>query len=498
MKIFFLTFFLVQSIFASSLQLVTSSNPSRLNPIFANDSASSQISSHIFSSLLKYDKNLNIVGDLALSYSFKDDTSLIFKLRKDVKWHDGKSFSAKDVKFTYDLINNPNIVSSYTATFVKVKSVEILDDYTIEVKYKEPYFKALEVWMMGIVPEHILKKSKDPMNDNFNKKPIGTGPYKLKSLEFSKNIELIANEDYYEGKPKIDKISYHIIADPMTTFLMLKSNKLDAGSLEAMQIERQVSKEFFNNFNVYEDMARAYTYLGFNLKRDKFKDPKVREALSLAIDRVELTKILFLGHASVCNGPFFPKSNAYNKDVKIPTQDIKKAKELLKQAGYTKDNPLEFEIATSNSNSTRTNAAIMIQQQLSKVGVKVTLRIMEWQAFLNMVVFPRNFDTVILGWSLSYTPDPYLIWHSDNDRKGGFNFVGYNNKEVDQLINKMQITSKPQELYKIQQEIFKKIVEDNPYLFLYIPNSIEVVSKKVKNITKSKLGIWHNYIKWEK
>lgn len=494
----FLFLILPLFIFAETLHLSTSSNPSRINPILATDSASSEIASHIFNGLVKYDKDAKeIIGDLAEKFYFEDNVTLIFRLRKDVYWHDGAPFSAKDVLFTYELINAPQVVSPYTSNFRMVKSVEILDPYTIKVLYKEPYFKALELWMSGILPYHLLKDEKNIMSSGFNTKPVGTGPYRLSRLEFSKNIELKANDTYFEHPPKIERIIYHVIPDANTRFLMLKTQKIDIGSLEAMQIERQVEADFFENYRVIEEIAHAYTYLGFNLRREKFQDPRVREALSLAIDRKELVDILFMGHGQVCTGPFLPGGPSFNSMVKAPKQDILKAKVLLKEAGYDAQHPFHFEIATSNSSSIRPYAAQILQYQLKRAGVDVTLRVMEWQAFLNMVVFPREFDTVLLGWSLSLSPDPYLLWHSESDKPGGFNFVGYHDTRVDKLIEEMQATIERQRLAKIQQEIFAEVVADNPYLFLYIPNSIQVVDKKIKGIEPTLNGIWHNYIDWE-
>ncbi|MBA3026635.1 MAG: peptide ABC transporter substrate-binding protein [Sulfurimonas sp.] len=486
-------------LFASTLHLATSANPSRLNPILATDSSSSEIAGFLFNGLLKYDKDSStIIGDLAEDFYFQDNRTVIFKLRKNVTWHDGVKFTAKDVIFTYETLMSPKIVSPYTANFRFVESVKALDEFTCEVKYTKPYFKALETWMMGILPEHILQNDENLMNSEFNTNPIGTGPYKLYQLEHSKNIILVAYEDYFEGKSKIERIAFHVIADPMTRFLMLKSSALDIGNIEPMEFERQLSKDFFKKFDVYEEISRSYTYLGFNLRREKFKNPKVREALSLAIDREQIVKILFFKHAKVCTGPFLPTTKAFNEDVKAPKQNIKKAKELLQEAGYDENNPFEFEIATSNSSSIRPYAAEILQHQLKEAGVVVKLRVMEWQAFLNMVVFPNDFDTVLLGWGLSPMPDPYMFWHTQSDKKGGFNLVGYNNPLIDKMIEESQeIIDKPK-LDALFREMFKIIVNDNPYLFLYIPNSITATSKNIKNIQPSPSGIWHNYIEWEK
>ncbi len=483
----------------ATLQLATSSNPARLNPLLATDSSSSEITGFLFNGLVKYDKDSKeIIGDLANSFYFKNPTTLIFQLRKNVKWHDGKDFTAADVLFTYKTLTSDKIASPYSAGFRFVKDVKALDDYTVEVDYKEPYFKALETWMMGMLPKHLLQDEKDLMTSSFNTHPVGTGPYRLTQLELSKNIELTAFDDYFEGRPKIDKISFHVIPDPMTRLLMLKNAQLDIGSIEPLVMQRQLGKEFFKKFNIYEKISLSYTYLGFNLRRTKFQDPRVREALSLAIDRQEIVDILFFNHAKVCTGPFLPGTKAFNKDVKAPKQNIEKAKELLKAAGYDAKHPFTFEIVTSNASSIRPYAAEILQYQLQKAGVVVKLRVMEWQAFLNMVVFPHKFDAVLLGWGLSPTPDPYIFWHSDSDKPGGFNLVGYHNKKLDRLIEKSQKVVNREKLGKMWQEMFQMITEDNPYLFLYIPNSITAVNKKIKHIEPALGGIWHNYITWEK
>ncbi len=498
MKLFLL---LLQSVWliASTLHLSASSNPARLNPLIATDSASSSIAAFMFNSLVKYDSTgQKIIGDLAESYRYVTPTVIEFKLRHGVTWHDGKPFSAQDVLFTYNLIKSPKTITPYASDFRVVKSVNVMDDFTLRVTYEKPYFKALEIWMMGIVPQHILQNEKDIMGSSFNTHPVGTGPYILKKLEFSKQIVLEANPSYFEHKAKIERIVFHVISDPMTRFLMLKSGEIDIDSLEPMQYERQLGGDFHKSFGVIETASHSYTYLGFNLRLNKFKDPRVREALSLAIDRQELIDILFLNHGKVCTGPFLPGSKGFNDRLKAPKQNIIKARALLASAGYDSAHPFEFEIATSNSNAIRPYAAEIMQRQLGRIGVKVTLRVMEWQAFLNTVVMPKKFDAVLLGWSLSLTPDPYMVWHSDSDVPGGFNMIGYHSAVTDSLIERMESSTEPEKIGSLQRDIFGQIVGDNPYLFLVIPNEITVYNRKITGIKPTINGIWENYIDWEK
>ena len=499
MRSFFLLCLCSFLLHASTLHLSLSANPSRLNPLIATDSASGEITSFLFNGLVKWDKyQKKIIPDLAESFHFLDDTHLMFKLRHNVKWHDGTPFTADDVLFTYKTLISSKIASPYSSSFRFVKNVVKKDDYTVVVIYKKPYFKALETWMMGIVPKHLLQNEKNLMSSAFNTHPVGTGPYKLKRLVFSQDIILEGNKAYFEHPPKIEKIAFHVVPDSMTRFLMLKSHQLDIGSLSPIEYEKKLPKEFGDFYAIYENIALAYTYLGFNLKKKKFQDPRVRRALSLAIDRQEIVDIMFFGHAKVCTGPFLPTSIAFNPNVHPPKRDVQKAKALLKEAGYDATHPLTFEIATSNSNPTRPYVAQILQHQLKEAGVVVKLRIMEWQAFLNMVVFPRKFDTVLLGWGLSPTPDPRLFWHSQSDVKGGFNFVGYHNPTVDRLIEQSETVIERDKLARLWQKMFALIVADNPYLFLYIPTSISALSRRIHGVEALPSGFWHNYIDWIK
>lgn len=498
MKFLSLIFLLFVFLNSSTLNLSISSSPSRLNPILSNDSASSEISNWLFNGLFKYDKNGNITVDLALMYEFKSPTKLIVKLKDNILWHDNVKLTAHDVVFTYEKIIDPKVFNSIKSNFKEVESVKALDKLTLEINYKNPYFKAIEIWMVGILPKHILENEKDLMTSNFNKAPIGTGAYKIKEFKVGQDIELIANENYFEGKPKIEKILYQFLPDSNTSFLYLKQKKLDIGSLTPIQIDRQIDNNFKNNYQIIEKPAFAYTYMGFNLNNAKFKNKKIREALSLAINRQELVDILFFGHGEVCNGPFLPKTFAYNENVQTPIQNIKKAKELLKEEGYDENNPFSFEVVTNTGNDIRINAAQIIQYQLQKAGINMKIRVMEWQAFLNTIVHPRNFEAIILGWSLSLMPDAYPLWHSSSAKLGGFNLVNYKNKEVDELIQKGSTTVDKKELSKIYKKIFDLIVDDLPYLFLYIPNSITVVNKDIKNIEPTFTGIMHNQKDWIK
>ena len=475
-----------------------SSSPTRLNPLLATDSSSSEITDWIFNGLIKFDANGSLAPDLATDWRFEDNRTLLFHLRKGVQWHDGTPFTSRDVTFTYDFMRSDKVVTPYKSNFKYVSAVEAVDDYTVRVRYSQPYFKALSIWMMGILPAHLWEREKDPMRSRLNKLPVGTGPYRLtRPFGINERIVLEANDHYYEHPPFISRQIYHYIGDPATEFMMLKAGKLDIGGLSPLQLDRQVGPDFKKSYAIYEQPSHSYTYLGFNLRDPKFRDPRVRRAVALGIDRQEIIDLLFFGHGRPCYGPFMPGSSVYPKGFKPERYDPVQAQKLLKEAGYDREHPLRFTLVTNTGNETRINAAQIIQQQLRRIGVEMKIRTMEWQAFLNTVVFPRNFEAVLLGWSLSLIPDAYSIWHSDGDKKGGFNFVGYHNRQVDRLIKESERLVDPEAFAAHYRKIFRLIVADYPYVFLYIPDSITAVSRRIEGVSPSIIGIQHNFIDWK-
>ncbi|MCS7151359.1 MAG: peptide-binding protein [Endomicrobia bacterium] len=488
--------------------------PTYLNPVLASDSASAAINSLVYNGLVKYDKDLSLIGDLAEKWSIsKDGKEIVFYLRKDVRWHDGEKFTAYDVNFTYEKIIDPKVKTPYSSDFELITKCIVIDQYTIKFIYKEPYIPALESWGIGIIPKHIFDNSKYDFNSHpANKKPVGTGPYKFLKWVTDEKIELIANEDYFEGRPYIQKYVFRVIPDQSVQFLELLNESIDSMNLTPEQF--YAYPEFFKNYNKFSYPSFSYTYLGFNLKHPLFKDKKVRQAIAHAINKQEIISGVLLGKGKPATGPFPPQSWAYNEDVKDYEYNLEKAKELLKQAGWkfnieenilqqevlidgkSKNVNFEFTLITNQGNKIRQLVAEIIQQQLKKVGIKVNIQILEWSIFINNYIVPRNFDAVILGWSLSRDPDQYSIWHSSQREPGRYNFVNYVNPEVDKLLELGRKEYNFDNRKKIYKKIHKIIHRDIPYVFLYYPESMPVVHKRIKNVEVSKIGIGWNFIKW--
>lgn len=504
-------FFILSSLYAADYgdALISGSiaDARTLVPMLASDSASSDVAGLIFNGLVKYDKDINLIGDLAEKWVIEDGgLTIIFYLRKDVSWHDGKKFSAKDVEFTYKKLIDPKVRTPYSGDFERVKSFEIIDDYTVKITYKEPFAPGLSSWGMSIIPEHLLDKE-DLNTTSFSRHPIGTGPYKFKSWKTQETIELVSNHEYFEHRPYIDRYLFRVIPDESTMFLELQSLGIDLSGLTPLQFIRQTGNDFFKkNYNKYKLPSSGYVYLGYNLNDPRFKDQKIRLALNYAVDKDEIIKIVLLGLGNVSSGPFTPSSWAFNKNIEPFPFDPGLAKAMLKEAGWSdsdndgwleKDGKIfEFSIVTNQGNEERLKVAQIIQRRLKDIGIKVKVKVIEWSVFLTEYIDKRSFEAVLLGWSLSRDPDNYDIWHSSKTKEGEFNFVGYKNSRVDELLEEARKTFDQEKRKGFYHKIQEIIYSEQPYMFLYVPDSLPVISSRFEGIKPAPIGIGYNIIDW--
>ncbi len=481
--------------------------PVNLIPFFASDSASLEISKLVFNGLVKYDKDLKIVGDLAESFEVLDGgMKIVFHLRKNVKWQDGRPFTAADVEFTLQTLKDPDTPTPYGGDFEKVGSLKVIDDVTVEVSYKEPFSPGLASWSMGIVPKHLLQ-NEDLMKTHFSRNPVGTGPYVLKKWKTGELLELWANNDYFQGRPFIERVVTRIIPDAATIFLELQTGNLDSAGLAPLQFKRQTDTGFFKNtYAKYRYPSFGYSYLGYNLENPLFRDKTVRKALGFAINKQEIADVTLLGFGRVATGPFLPASWAHNPRVKPAGFDPELARELLHEAGWTDhdgDGILErdgrkfsFTILTNQGNEQRKMACEIIQRRLKEVGIEVKIQIVEWGTFLREFIDKKRFEAVLLAWNLSYDPDIFDIFHSSKTRPGEFNFVSYKNEEVDALLEQGRRSFREEDRAPIYHRIHELISDDEPYTFLFVPDALLALHKRFRGPTPAPIGIGYNFTEW--
>lgn len=473
-----------------------------------SDSASHTAAGYVFNGLVRYDKDLKLEGELAESWEVSPDGKrIVFHLRKGVKWQDGAPFTSADVLFTYRRMIDPKTPTAYAEDFKQVKRASAPDPYTFVVEYEKPFAPALASWGMHILPKHLLVQYPDISRSPLNKHPVGTGPYRFLEWKTGEKTVFEANPDYFEGRPYLSRVITRVIPDPATMFLELKAGGIDRMGLTPLQYTRQTgTAEFRNSFNKYRYLSFGYTYLGFRLDHPLFRDKRVRQAFAHAVHKQEIIDGVLFGLGQEATGPYKPGTWVYNPEVKKYPYDPKRAKELLGEAGWKDedgDGILEkegrkfaFTVLTNAGNESRAKTAAILQQNLAAVGVKMEIRTLEWAAFINEFVDKRKFDAVILGWNITQDPDQYDIWSSRKTGPKELNFVGFQNAEVDRLLEEgrrtFDIEKRKQAYFRIQEIL----AEEQPYVFLYYPDALPVVHRRIHGIEPAPAGISYNFPKW--
>lgn len=484
--------------------------PSGLIPMIAGESAASAIASNIFNSLLRYDRNLELEGELAQSWQVSADRKTItFKLKPDLKWADGEPLTSADVLFTWQLVTDENTRTPYGSDYKLVVKAETPDPLTFRVSYQEPYAPALDTWAgLQILPKHLLE-GEDINTTAFAQNPVGSHYYKLETWKHGERISLTKNPYATQGEAKIERLVSRFIPDAASQFLELMADNIDTMNLNPIQYARifPARPDLSQRIALYKELGNNYTYLGFNLKRKPFDDIRVRKAINYAINKQELIDGVLLGLGEPVASPYKPGTRWSNPDLQPYPYDREKALSLLNEAGYAdhdgdgildKDGePLRFEILT-NQNKQREMSAVLIQRRLKEIGIDTSIRVLEWASFIGRFIKTGEFDATVLGWSLSLDPDQYSIWHSSQQAPGQFNFIGYNNPVVDKLLEQGRMELDIEKRTKIYHEFAQLLLEDSPIVYLYAGYGLPAIHKRIKGIDDPAppAGIGHNSHEW--
>lgn len=488
----------------------TIGEPSGLIYMVAGESAAGAISSNIFNKLLKYDKNLDLESELAESWRISSDQKTItFKLKPNLKWSDGKPLTSADVLWTWQAVTDEKTRSPYASDYQLVKKAETPDAFTFSVTYDQAYAPALDSWAgLQILPKHLLQ-GQDLHTSAFARKPVGSNYYKLDSWTHGENIKLSRNATSVLGQAKIDKLVTRIIPDSSAQFLELMADNIDNMGLDPIKYARIIPArpELKQKLALYKELGNSYTYVGFNLKRKPYNDIRVRKAINYAIDKQEIIDGVYLGLGIDIASPYKPGTRWSNPDLKPYPYDPQKAKALLKEAGFTDSDgdgvlerdgkPFSFEILT-NQNKEREKTAVLIQRRLKNVGIQANVRAIEWASFISRFIKTGDFDVVILGWGLGLDPDQFNIWHSSQQAPGQFNFIGYNNPNIDKLLEQGRTELNPDKRQKIYHEFAKVLLEDSPIVYLSAGYGLSAIHKRVKGIDNPAppAGVGWNTYEW--
>jgi len=469
--------------------------PSSLLPLYPSMEGQSPIVTELFEPLHKIGKNGKIKPALATSWVYSENLkSITYSIRPNAKWWDGKPITADDIVHTYNLMKNPKTgyLGAYSLRYID--KVEKINEKSVKFTFKGIYADELLNSNIYPLPFHKIKNEKDIKTSLFNFDPIGNGPFKLSKWVKGNRIELIANPDYYLGKPSLDKIVYW--SAPSIDAL------LDEVKLGHIHIALNLPPGNYKNIKGYEKIithGNSYTYIGWNLRNPLFKNKKMRKAITEAINRKKIIKDVLNGYGEVSTGPIVPSNWAYDKDLKPLPYNPKEAKKILASLGWKDRNrdgyldkrrkTLRFTLIVEKGDPIREPLAKIIAKDLKSIGIKVIVKSLSSSDFITRL-FSKKFDAYILGWTVSNELDPTPIWNS----KGIYNFVGYHNSEVDELIEKGILSLDRKRGKAIWKKFQEKIVSDIPYTFLYVPQSITLLKSGVKGYNKEDKRKISNYI----
>ncbi len=481
-------------------------------PPFTGDGNVYNTKNCIFDSIVRLDKDLVPQPLLAHSWDISEDgLSYTFYLRDDVTWHDGEPFDAYDVYFTYQLIANPLTFSAkrpYLDTVVgysdlgavvreldsqlgkesiseaehreramaayeewlELDAIEVVDDYTISFHLSEPQASFITIATeVGVVPRHILEGAEDIMETDYIYKPITTGPFKFVEWVRGDYWILEANEDYFLGRPYLDRIIFRVIPDETTRIHELLAGRVHyiippSEDLDMLQDSPGVK--------VLDGPAVSWDKFDFNLERHFFDDLRVRQAIAHALDKETMVRELYYGWREIAHGPFNPSfAWAHNPDVHVYEYDPDRAMEILREAGFDEESDGWYRNGQSMDFNHRTStghAAIerveVFQRHMRDINVDMTIEPLESAAWLD-AIFSSNFDMMYYGWSGLPDPDAYIYTVHHSSAIGGRNVMKYRNDRVDELFDLARVAHDLDERAEYYFEIQEILAVEIPVIY---------------------------------
>ncbi len=502
----------------------TAADAKVLNPLLTTDVPSSEIYSRVYETLVDTDPDSGTpIPLLAEKWDVSNDSLVYtFYLRKDVKWQDGKPFTAQDVKFTVEAILDPRTDSPLKSFFNQVKGakdrqdktknltnttgVQVLDDYTIKFELSEPYCPFLNSTMISlyVIPKHIYEGSDVNTND-YNNKPIGTGAWMFKEWLRDDHITLVANRDWWrqKGGPNLDTYIYKTVKDAGVIMAQLKSGEIDMGGILPQDIADVAQS---STLQLYKIPTLSYEYMGFNMKR--MADKKVRQAIAAALDRDAIATKVTGGLASVRDSHVPPSSWAFKAgDFATYRYDVAKSKVLLDEAGWkigtngmrtdANGNDVMLQLWYNSGDAKREGTALIAQQQLKNVGLNVQINSQEFAAYLDRLNKSHDYDMFLNAWIMSpeFGPQAKNIFYTN----GSFNRWLWSNTEIDKVLDSaLTIPGCGQSQRANLYRSFERIRSDElPNLPLYDVVSLRAINTKFQGIQPKPVGgLTWNFHQW--
>jgi peptide/nickel transport system substrate-binding protein len=479
--------------------------PRYINPVLAaGNDADNDLIALVYSGLMRYTKEGQLVPDLAESYEISDDgLTYVFQLKHLVEWHDGTAFTAGDVVSTFSYLKNPAWESPYQSRFKNV-AVEMIDEHSVRFRLQQAYAPFLSMLTIGIMPAHLWEEvlPENAARAELNIKPVGTGPFKFKSLTKDrkgtvKSLTLTRNNRYYGQLPYLETVSFRYYFDFGSAADALLQNKVDGLSFLPADAQAQVDQ--LRTIRSYHLRLPQYTAVFFNAnKLPQIKSAEVRQALLQALDRPALIRDALGGAGLPAHSPILPGFLGFRQEIVQADYDQAAAAELLTEAGWelgedgfryketkvdgqTSQQFLRIALTTVDVKE-NLDAAQLIKQAWENIGVRVELDVVNASRVQTERIRPREYEALLYGVMSGPGGDPFPFWHSSQRNAPGLNLAGFNNRRADELLE--QGRGELDETVRAEKygEFLEIVNEQVPAIFLYSPTYAYVVNRKVKGV----------------
>lgn len=460
-----------------------------LDPAGVNDVPSYDIQTNIFERLVRPNEDMELVPSLATEWEAIDDVTWEFKLQEGVTFHDGSEFNAEVVKANIERVLDPEVAAPAANYLAMIEEVEVVDDHTIRFITEYP-FSALPSHfahnVAGMVSKEQIEADYESMEEGnepgavINENPIGTGYFKFEEWNPGAYVKLVKNEDYWDGEAKLDTVTFKVVSEDLTRIAELETGEAHITNPLSPSDREQV--ELADGVHVTEQGSVALDYIGFNVEKEPFDDVRVRQAISMAIDKEQIIEGIYNNVGQLAEGPIAPTVPGYDESVSGLEYDLDKARELLAEAGH--EDGFSTTIYTNDSRE-RIDVATNVQAQLKEIGIDINVEILEWGAYLDLVDNGKQ-DMYILGWSNSTaTADTaiYPLFHSENFGNAG-NMSYFADGHIDELIEEGRKEMDEDKRFEIYSEIQEELVDHAPIIYLLHQDYLLGVSDKVQDLVQ--------------